>query len=147
MDGTEWKQVADIGTSNRASPSMVYDSSKKEMLLFGGVNQTDYFGDTWTMKNNAWTKVQDMGLGPLAFADMVHTGSRAVLFGGYDQTVLNHDTWDWKDSLWTQRQNMGPTIRAFHSIAYDSERNCIVMFGGYDGNMTLNDTWELTVTQ
>ena len=99
------------------------------------------------MKNSVWVKVQDMGPGPLAFADMVYTGSRAVLFGGFNQVVFNHDTWDWKGSLWTQRQNMGPTIRAFHSMAYDSERNCIVMFGGYDGNMTLNDTWELTVTQ
>jgi hypothetical protein len=43
--------------------------------------------------------------------------------------------------------NMGPTIRAFHSMAYDSERNCIVLFGGFDGSILLKDTWELTITQ
>jgi hypothetical protein len=78
---------------------------------------------------------------------MVYTGSRAVLFGGFNQVVFNHDTWDWKGSLWTQRQNMGPAARALHSMAYDSERNCIILFGGFNGSILLNDTWELTVTQ
>ena len=99
------------------------------------------------MKNNVWTKVQDMGPGPLAGGDMVYTGSRAVLYGGYNGVVMNHDTWDWKGSLWTQRQNMGPAARALHSMAYDSERNCIILFGGFNGSILLSDTWELTVTQ
>ena len=50
------------------------------------------------MKNNAWVKAQDMGPGPLAFADMVFTGSRAILFGDFEivnnKYVLSHGTWD-----------------------------------------------------
>jgi hypothetical protein len=42
-DGTEWTQVADIGPSLRAYPSMVYESSKKAILLFGGADLTSPF--------------------------------------------------------------------------------------------------------
>ena len=81
-DGTEWTQVADAGPSSRYAHSMVYDSSENEMILFGGLDITTVFtvflGDTWRMKNNVWTKIQDMGPGPLYVADMVYTGKRAV---------------------------------------------------------------------
>ncbi|HEY7107797.1 MAG TPA: hypothetical protein VH415_00060 [Nitrososphaeraceae archaeon] len=40
---------------------MVYESSKKATLLFGGADLTGLFGDTWRMKNGACIKVQDMG--------------------------------------------------------------------------------------
>ena len=77
----EWTQVTDTGPSSRAYHSMVYDSSEKEMLLFGGVDSSStYLGDTWKLKDNVWSKVQDMGPGPLALADMIYTGSRAVRF-------------------------------------------------------------------
>jgi hypothetical protein len=73
------------------------------------------------LKDNIWVKPQDMGSGPLA--DMIYTGSRAVLFDGYNGTVVSHDTWDWKGTLWVQCQNMGPSGRAYHSMAYNNDRN------------------------
>jgi hypothetical protein len=47
------------------------------------------------MKGNVWTKAQDMGPGPLALANMIYTGKRAVLFGGFN-TFTNQNIWDWK---------------------------------------------------
>jgi hypothetical protein len=148
-DGNEWIQIADTGPANRVFHSMTYDSSKKEILLFGGYDNSAtpevIFADTWKMKDNAWVKAQDMGPGPLYYVDMVYTGSRAVLFGGYNNVDVSHDTWDWKGSLWTQRQNMGPPGRAFHSMAYDRDRNRVVLFGGIGPGTGFNDTWELTI--
>jgi Galactose oxidase, central domain len=149
-DGNEWVQVADTGPSNRTFHSMVYDTSEKEMLLFGGYDPSampnPIFGDTWKLKDNVWIKAQDMGSGPLALADMIYTGKRAVLFGGLDGTVTNQDTWDWKGTLWVQRQNMGPPARAWHSMAYDSDMNRVVLFGGINEmNTFFGDTWELTI--
>ena len=153
-DGTEWTQIANTGPSPRYFHSMVYDSSNKEILLFGGGDQTGFFADTWKMKHSIWHKAQDFGPGPLAGADMVFTGSRAILFGGYrvvnNQNVINHDAWDWKGSLWSTggwHHNIVPARRLFHSLAYDHHRNCTVLFGGFDGSFALNDTWELTITQ
>jgi hypothetical protein len=126
-----------------------YDSSENEVILFGDVDTSTpqiYFGDTWRMKNNVWSKVQDMGPGPNAGADMIYSGKRAILFGGVDGTTYGHNTWDWKGTLWTQRQNMGPPSRIFHSMAYDSDRKTVVMFGGIDdASNFFNDTWELTI--
>jgi len=148
-DGNEWIQIADTGPSNRVFHSMTYDSSEKEILLFGGYDTSAtpevIFGDTWKMKDNVWVKAQDMGPGPLYYVDMVYTGSRAVLFGGYNNIDVSHDTWDWKGSLWAQRQNIGPSGRAFHSMAYDRDRNRVVLFGGIDPGRGFNDTWELTI--
>jgi|RhiMetdeSRZDD1v2_1073273.scaffolds.fasta_scaffold06161_9 hypothetical protein len=149
-DGNEWVQVADTGPSSRTFHSMVYDTTEKEMLLFGGYDtfavSNPIFGDTWKMKNNVWVKAQDMGPGPLALADMIYTGKRAVLFGGLNGTATNHDTWDWKGTLWTQRQNMGPPGRFWYSMAYDSDKNRAVLFGGAgELNTFFGDTWELTI--
>jgi hypothetical protein len=102
-DGNEWTQIADTGPSNRSFHSMIYDTSEKEMLLFGGYTSyavpNPIFGDTWKMKDNVWVKAQDMGPGPLALADMIYTGKRAVHFGGYNGTVTNQNSWDWKGTL------------------------------------------------
>ena len=128
---------------------MTYDSSEKEILLFGGYDPfaaaVAFFGDTWKMKDNVWVKAQDMGPGPFALADMVYTGSRAVLFGFFNNVVVSQDTWDWKGSPWTQRQDMGPPGRALHSMAYDRDRNCVALFGGIDLSRSFNDTWELKI--
>jgi hypothetical protein len=148
-DGTEWIQVADAGPPNRHAHSMVYNSSDKEMLLFGGLDSTTgstvVFSDTWKMKNNVWTKIRDMGPGPLYAADMIYTGNRAVLFGGSDGIAISHNTWDWRGNLWTQRQNMGPPGRGLRSMAYDNDRKLVVLFGGIDESRNFNDTWELTI--
>jgi hypothetical protein len=51
-----WIQKQDIGPSPRYAFSMTYDSSKKEILLFGGYDTSAtpevIFADTWKMKDN-----------------------------------------------------------------------------------------------
>lgn len=89
-----------------------------------------------------------MGPGPLALADMIYTGKRAVLFGGFNNTFTNQNTWDWKGILWAQRQNMDPPARAWHSMAYDSDRDRAVLFGGVnETNTFFADTWELRIKE
>ncbi len=68
--------------------SMVHDSSEFEITLYGGLYPTTipigYFGDTWKMRNNVWSKIRDICPASLYAADMVYTGKRAVFFGGAD---------------------------------------------------------------
>jgi hypothetical protein len=47
--------------------------------------------------------------------------------------------------LWTQRSNFGPNPRAFHAVAYDSQRGRVVLFAGGNPNQPatfFGDTWE-----
>ena len=41
---------------------------------------------------------------------------------------------------------MGHPWRAWHSMAYDSDTNCVVLFGRLNEmNTFFEDTWELTI--
>ena len=50
-----WTQKQDIGPPPRARLSMVYDSSSKKIVLFGGDTNTDLVNDTWEWENEIWT--------------------------------------------------------------------------------------------
>jgi hypothetical protein len=48
-DGKHWTQLQDIGPGPRAPAGMVYDSDRGRSVLFGGVSQNAYLGDTWEL--------------------------------------------------------------------------------------------------
>src|SRR5438046_9739955 len=48
-DGKHWTQLQDIGPGPRAPAGMVYDSDRGHSVLFGGVSQNAYLGDTWEL--------------------------------------------------------------------------------------------------
>lgn len=97
------------------------------------------------MKDNVWTKGQDIGPNPRGEATMVYANRRAVLFGGRCASGINADTWEWDGTFWMQRQNMRPRARRGHSMAYDSDRDRIILFGGVEISDNLGDTWELKI--
>jgi hypothetical protein len=76
---------------------------------------------------------------------------RTVCFGGLsnisDPTSAFGDTWEWDGQDWTQMADTGPTARAFHAMAYDSDRGRTVLFGGQITGGFLNDTWEWDGTE
>jgi hypothetical protein len=131
---------------------MTFDSERKRVVLFGGVNWNQqsgytYFNDTWEWDGAVWTQVEDTGPSPRGGSTMAQMETRTVLFGGYKDMSALADTWEWKDLRWTQRQNMGPPKRTAHAMAYDIQRERLVLFGGYDTKpyQYFGDTWELAI--
>jgi hypothetical protein len=77
---------------------------------------------------------------------MVFDGQRnvCVIFGGYNAVggapTNAGDTWEWDASSWVHKANSGPSPRAYHAMAFDSNRGKTVLFGG--DYPPLGDTWE-----
>jgi hypothetical protein len=154
--GEKWVDISGItvrGPAPRGHHSMVFDPINHIVTLFGGFGGSaiDRLGDTWIMKDDTWSRRQDIGPSPRAYSKMVYADNRTVLFGG-DGPALCDDTWEWNGNLWIERQNMGPTHRREHSMAYDSERQRIILFGGLGWTQGgggeyeyLGDTWELKI--
>jgi hypothetical protein len=85
---------------------MAYDASRKKVLLFGGYDGIDYFGDTWTRAGSAWTE-QAPATSPSKRSSMgmAYDAARAevVLFGGAIGASTFADTWTWDGTTWTRR--------------------------------------------
>lgn len=148
-DNSRWPE-------GRADASMVYDSTRKKVVLFGGVNlQKGRLGDTWEWDPAAreWTErisqqVPSPRIGhAMAFS---RSSSRTYLFGGFGLTrapgaegVIAEDRlsdlWTWNGNAWEEIATIErPEARAFHGIACDASRGVVILFGGHDRR----DLWE-----
>ncbi|MGD9689518.1 MAG: kelch repeat-containing protein [Phycisphaerales bacterium] len=133
--------------------SMVYDRSRGCIVLFGGQDQTQRFGDTWEFRNGAWERrcaecgpVARQAFG-LAYDEERH---RTVLFGGNTRNdgageANLDDTWEWDGSSWIGPffPESRPSRRSQTMMTYDHTRRRVVLFGGAvsDGSIA-SDTWE-----
>jgi hypothetical protein len=120
-DGTNWNKK----TLTKASPparyfaSMVYDSARGRIVLFGGVTAAGaVLDDTWEYDGTNWTPIAPMKK-PHAReqAAMVYDSARGrtVLFGGlYSATPIN-DTWEYDGANWMQitPATMTPPARTY----------------------------------
>ena len=97
-DGVVWKQVEDVGPSQRQGAGMV--GSVEGLLLFGGTDGVDFFGDTWAWDGEHWRQRQDIGPSPRHTPAMAWDAARdrAVLFGGDSPNLggsrVVGDTWE-----------------------------------------------------
>lgn len=148
-DGTNWtKKTPATNPQPRDSESMVYDSVRGQVVMFGGENLTGSpFGDTWIWDGTTWT-LQNTPTAPsaryhtmMAF-DAAH--GQVVLFGGSDGNGnYYNDTWVWNGTAWSQKTpSASPPARWRGMMTFDSARNQTVMFGGYySDTVEFNDTW------
>lgn len=134
----------------RTGPSMIYDTERREVILFGGLGPGGQRDETWRWNGTAWSLV-DLPLRPPGryLATFIHDPVRhtSLLFGGVGagNSELS-DSWLWNGSTWTQVQTPGPPGRSQlyvkPSAVYDTARQEVVLFGGasmVDGPR--NDTW------
>ncbi len=130
----------------RESISMVYDSARDRLVMFGGYSYPSRSDDTWEWDGNDWQqRFPAHSPPPLSDYAMVYDSvrQRVVLFGGKndDRRDVN-DTWEWDGSDWIHRRplNRPPAISS-HAMAFDSHRGVTVLFGG--GVVSYSDlTWE-----
>ncbi|ODU24439.1 MAG: hypothetical protein ABS95_01875 [Verrucomicrobia bacterium SCN 57-15] len=137
-----------IPVGGRYFHALAYDSTRKQMVLFGGFNQNliagGVLGDTWVSDGTNWTKLNPANSPTrrqgAAMVYVPWNGGRVILFGGQDaNNVKLADTWSWDGVTWTQLQPpSSPVPRAYFPMVYDSERNKIMIFSG---NGVGNDTW------
>lgn len=147
----QWLQVANDGPSARYGHAMVYDSVRRQSIVFGGsFDFLPLHDDTWVWNGQSWTEVNLNGTRPdgrrrhcMAFDSRRGV---AVLFGGLvsngGQNASN-ETWEWDGAAWTRRDVQGPSARMDAAMAYDSARGVVVLFGGRNEftREVYGDTW------
>jgi galactose oxidase-like protein len=133
--------------TGRYGASMAFDTATNSIILFGGRDSSDIFGDTWEYRSGGWTQINATGPSPRAYASMVYDPAigELVLFGGATLTQDLNDTWEFSGTAWKNISEMtvgAPSPRLACSAVYYPPSKEIVLFGGF-GNATglLNDTW------
>jgi hypothetical protein len=147
-NGASWARLSPPRSpSPRFGASMVFDSARGVVVLFGGRGAgLTALGDTWTWNGSTWTQ-QAPTLSPPArlSAGLAYDSSRSVtvLFGGHNIQAAFGDTWAYNGSTWTQlNPASAPTGRNSAALADDAAHGQLVLFGGFDnGGNFLDDTW------
>ena len=88
-DGISWTNVTPADPNSSPSPrgyqSMIYDTVRGQILLFGGNANGPLLNDTWAWNGSAWVPVATSNPPPARYLDMTaydigHT--QLLLFGG-----------------------------------------------------------------
>ena len=159
-----WTRLSPAGgpPAARAGLSAVYDQTRGQAVVFGGLGATGVrFDDTWTLSldgSPAWTELtphRDMPCpreGAMAVYDS--RGRRTLVFGGYTEAWrhANMDVWAASGSgttLWTRLATTGtpPDSREQGAAIYDPVRDRLLVFGGYSiSRGDANDLWALSLS-
>jgi hypothetical protein len=136
-----WTEIEPSGAapSARSGHAMVYDSTRDQVILFGGSEGIPGLNDTWAYDRVAgtWKGLEPSGALPPARA--AHTlvydpkRDRAILFGGGDLSGGFDDIWayDPASNTWSELapSGSGPSPRSA-SLVYDSTSDQMILFGG-----------------
>ena len=147
----------------RVTPTGVYDSVRRRMVVFGGGGQS-LLNDVWALKLDpsfGWTQLVPAP-GPIPSPRRLHGAvydpvrDRMIVFGGADDADLRNDTWALQftgpsGATWAQLTPLGtpPAPRADFAMIYDPPGDRILLFGGFDGvsppSLRRSDLWQLTL--
>lgn len=145
--GSRWiERFPAHSPSARSSHSMVFDSARNRVVIFGGRSGKLNLNDTWSYDGNDWTQIPTASapsVRELAGAAYDSTRDRIVLFGGTLQTYSNDgrtltetplkDTWEFDGTNWRQILTDGPAVLK-PILEYDPVRKQTIMIG-YDLNV------------
>lgn len=119
----------------RVDAASAWDSTKGELVIFGGFDQNNNFlSDTWTW-SGSWTSHSVAGPTGRRYAGMAFDPglNKAVLFGGQGPCQGNtcpqfFDTWTWDGTRWTNVPTLHqPQMQGV--MAYDPASRSILMWG------------------
>lgn len=146
-----WKQLAvENAPAPRYDHTLALDVNQQRLILFGGRDGSQVFGDTWIydLKVNQWREVN--GAGPSArfgLASAYDPSRHAVyIFGGQNQEFYN-DTWmfDTLTETWSEIQTTDPKpdIRYGHGVTLDLKSDRLIVSHGFARDGRHDDTWAL----
>ncbi|MDW3193772.1 MAG: kelch repeat-containing protein [Cytophagales bacterium] len=147
-----WHRVKAKGPTARHGAPMVYEPSRKQLLLFGGSTIDRQYGpgtgETWVWNNNRWEKLtieQPIGVFNAAMAyDSV--SSRIIRFGGYNGDSRVNSTLLFSGNAWEPYEsNQNPLPRNHHAMVYDARESRVLMYGGHDGKKVFGDLWAFQI--
>jgi len=143
--GSRWVQSFPLDhPASRNSHSMVYDSNRQRVLLFGGRYEAAVYqgnalayNDTWAWQDGNWEPLAPAASpSPRYNTGMAYDSDkdRVVLFGGSVLDALGapqpvYDTWEFDGTDWAQVGASGQPTVAKPVLAYDAERKEIIMMG------------------
>jgi len=146
-DGLQWTKVG-VNTTplGRIFPNLVYDEGHGEAILYGGYNESEFLGTTFTWVPYAWTQqFPHISPPPRVGASMAYDAAHieTILFGGnYSVGKLLNDTWAWDGENWRELSpTNSPPERDRAKLVYDRARQNLILFGGGSYAISLNDTW------
>jgi cysteine-rich repeat protein len=148
-----WTKVSPVmSPPGRGAAAMVYDDTRKTIVLFGGTNFGTVFDDTWEYDGITWTNISGGStLTPPArtyhaMAFDAATG-RTVLTGGRLANGTNAcGTWQLASGEWTSITSPAQLCMTAPALAYVPSIQRIVLFGGVTGAGYTSKTWELNGT-
>jgi N-acetylneuraminic acid mutarotase len=119
----------------RSGQTMVNDSNRNQIVMFGGHNSKGDLNDTWVYQNSDWTQIETPDTPP---ARQLHGGAfdpirdRMIIYGGTQTSADGktftpiHDTWEFDGTTWTKHGGEGPDVLK-PILVYDAARNQVVM--------------------
>ncbi|MCE7736149.1 MAG: hypothetical protein GPJ54_14805, partial [Candidatus Heimdallarchaeota archaeon] len=142
------KQVPEVSPLPRRYHSMIYDTSRKKIVLIGGT--TGAF-ETWEMdsSNYNWTNLSPITPQPALYAFAAsydQANDKIIIFGGQTSSVVNNGetyAYDYFSNEWTLLAPLDdPSDRRFYGrpMGYDLITQKSIFFGGYNGSLS-NETW------
>lgn len=145
----DWHLISTMGPSDRHGASMVYHSSDKSVVLFGGSTIDKQYGEstgeTWKWQDKKWSKL-DIKQPPGVFnATMVYDkeNQELIRFGGWNGNSRINETWSFRNNKWHNLETDDrPTPRNHGNMVYDEKNERIILFGGHDGKNVFGDIWE-----
>ena len=155
VDRNRWLQVfPPHSPSARSGESMVFDSARNRVVIFGGRQGKLNLNDTWSFDGNDWTPINTANapsVREIAGAAYDSVRDRIVLFGGFHQTYSTdgktltetplHDTWEFNGTNWTQILADGPVVTKA-ILEYDPVRKQTIMLGLNTSAATVMFAWD-----
>jgi hypothetical protein len=160
-DGKAWKSKVSKGPVGRRGHVWIYDESKKQTVLMGGVTAGDIIKDSilldvWTWDGDQWELMNTTCpvKEPEAVFDPVN--SRILVYGDANhKSQVNYnlapafELWEYKNSSWKKLSTDGPDITGSRMLAFDVERKRLVVPVFEQNEMTVwewtNIKWEKSV--
>jgi hypothetical protein len=153
--GSRWiERFLAHSPGQRGAESMIFDSLRNRVVIFGGRYQKTNLNDTWSYDGTDWTQIQTAtspSVRELASAAYDSARDRIVLFGGTHQTYSNdgrtltetplHETYEFDGTNWKQILSDGPAVIK-SVLAYDPVRNRTIMIGEDTKNATVMYAWD-----
>jgi len=159
-DGKKWEFIPGNGPLVRFGGAVVFDSLRKKLVLFGGLNANGpgdgkLLNDTWEWNmNNKWKQFDVPAPAARAWHAMAYDSHRdkTILFGGttgFGKTAFE-ETWEWDGRHWEKIKTVsGPEGLCDFAMVYDRWRGKTILFGGQNikadedaGRKDSGETWE-----